>query len=89
MLPKYQADKFIENNLSEAEISGAVSKKIKPAFEEQDDNSTLLEFDEITNKKILDELVKLVFVRNNDPRVQGHIQVNTINPLQDTLQEVR
>jgi hypothetical protein len=30
--PKYQADKFIENNLSEAEISGAVSKKIKPAF---------------------------------------------------------
>jgi len=29
---KYQADKFIENNLSEAEISGAVSKKIKPAF---------------------------------------------------------
>lgn len=30
--PKYQADKFIENNLSAAEISGAVSKKIKPAF---------------------------------------------------------
>jgi hypothetical protein len=59
------------------------------AFEEQDDNSTLLEFDEITNKKILDELVKLVFERNNDPRVQGHIQVNTINPLQDTLQEVQ
>jgi hypothetical protein len=29
---KYQADKFIENNLSAAEISGAVTKKIKPAF---------------------------------------------------------
>jgi len=29
---KYQADKFIENNLSDAEISAAVSKKIKPAF---------------------------------------------------------
>ena len=29
---KYQADKYIENNLSAAEISGAVSKKIKPAF---------------------------------------------------------
>ena len=29
---KYQADKFIQNNLSDAEISSAVIKKIKPAF---------------------------------------------------------
>jgi len=59
------------------------------AFEEIEDTSAKLEFDEITNKKILDELVKLVFERNNDPRVMGHIQVNTINPLRDTINNIQ
>lgn len=59
------------------------------AFEEIEDKSKFLEFDEITNKKILDELVKLVFEKNNDPRLQGHIQVNTTSPLLDTLNEIR
>lgn len=59
------------------------------AFDIEEDTSSLMEFDDITNNKILNELVKLVMERNGDPRLSNYMQVNTLNPLQDTLNEIR
>lgn len=59
------------------------------AFDIEEDTSEVMEFDDIFNDKLLNELVKLVMERNGDPRLSNYMQVNTLTPLNDVLNEIR
>lgn len=55
------------------------------SFQDSVDTSQKLEFDEITNKLILDRVTQKVLERNMDQRTQSHTQINKIQTRQDVL----
>lgn len=49
------------------------------------DGSATMEFDDITNRLILDRIVQKILERNMDQRTQSHTQINRIQTRQDVL----
>ena len=59
------------------------------AFNQTEDNSQVLEFDQHMNYEILMRLVQRIMERNGDPRTQSYTQVSREQPPADAIQGVK